>query len=86
MPVEIQHIRSLKDVKELNLTENPEWIKKSHVEKGDAYIDSHLSQYICPVVGIEMNGKTKEQFYMYILVQPSYVFLCGYCYKVIILK
>ena len=50
------HIRSLKDVKELNLTYNPAFEQKS-MEQADSYLDFQASRFICPVVGIEMNGR-----------------------------
>lgn len=53
-----EHIRNLKDIIVLNLTENPT-DKTSEDTKGDAYIDHQASKYICPVVGMEMNGKYK---------------------------
>lgn len=46
----------LQDLKQLSLTDNPSY-DKSGAEKGDAYIDMQDSKYICPVVGIEMNGR-----------------------------
>lgn len=55
------HIRSLKDVKELNLTNNPTFDQKS-VEQADSYLDFQASRFICPVVGIEMNGRYKFCF------------------------
>ena len=55
------HIRSLKDVKELNLTINPAFEQKS-MEQADSYLDFQASQFICPVVGIEMNGRYKFCF------------------------
>lgn len=51
-----KHIRSLKDVKELRLAPNPAFESKDK-EQGSS--DSQLSRYICPVVGIEMNGRHK---------------------------
>ena len=45
----------LKDVHTLTLSLNQNWKKKD--EKGDGYIDTHRAKYICPVAGIEMNGK-----------------------------
>ena len=51
----VSHIRGLKDVKELNLTEKPGFVEKA-VESG-LYIQE--SQYICPVTALEMNGKYK---------------------------
>lgn len=55
------HIRSLKDVKELNLTHNPAFEQKS-TEQADSYLDFQASRFICPVVGIEMNGRYKFCF------------------------
>ncbi|CAG2054017.1 unnamed protein product, partial [Timema podura] len=48
------------DVKDLQLTNNPSF--KPSAEKGDAYIDRQTSPYICPVIGLEMNGKFKFVF------------------------
>ncbi|XP_021931361.1 protein RTF2 homolog [Zootermopsis nevadensis] len=59
-PVLPQHIKRLKDIKDLKLTPNPAF--KPSAEKGDEYIDCHLAPYICPVVGIEMNGKFRFVF------------------------
>ncbi|KAL3867831.1 hypothetical protein ACJMK2_040677 [Sinanodonta woodiana] len=56
-----EHLRGLKDLKELNLTENTNY-NHPKSEKGDAYIDTNDSKYICPVVGLEMNGKYKFCF------------------------
>ena len=55
------HIRSLKDVKELNLTSNPAFEQKA-MEHADSYLDFQASPFICPVVGIEMNGRYKFCF------------------------
>ncbi|KAJ8305354.1 hypothetical protein KUTeg_015899 [Tegillarca granosa] len=52
------HLKGLKDLKQLNLTDNPSY-DKSGAKKGDAYIDMQDSKYICPVVGLEMNGRYK---------------------------
>nr|CAD7568369.1 unnamed protein product [Timema californicum] len=60
LPDVCQHIKSLKDVKDLQLTNNPSF--KPSAEKGDAYIDRQTSPYICPVIGLEMNGKFKFVF------------------------
>uniref|UniRef100_A0A8B9KK89 Replication termination factor 2 n=1 Tax=Astyanax mexicanus TaxID=7994 RepID=A0A8B9KK89_ASTMX len=56
------HIRGIKDVKELNLTENPAWEGERRNTKGDCYEDMHCAMFICPVVGLEMNGKHKFCF------------------------
>lgn len=55
------HIRGLKDVKELKLTDNPAYQKET-AQNGDSYTDTQTSPYICPVVGIEMNGTYKFCF------------------------
>ncbi|XP_037107193.1 replication termination factor 2 [Syngnathus acus] len=53
----VTHIRGTKDIKELNLTDNPEWGGERRNTKGDVYEDVHCGMFICPVVGLEMNGK-----------------------------
>uniref|UniRef100_UPI00398F17E5 replication termination factor 2 isoform X2 n=1 Tax=Pristiophorus japonicus TaxID=55135 RepID=UPI00398F17E5 len=53
------HIKSLKDVKELNLTDNPAWKGDKANTKGDKYEEMHRAAFICPVVGLEMNGRQK---------------------------
>ncbi|XP_068120585.1 replication termination factor 2 [Hyperolius riggenbachi] len=50
------HIKSIKNVIELNLSENPAWTGGRGNTKGDKY-DEQCSQFICPVVGLEMNGR-----------------------------
>ncbi|XP_043944924.1 replication termination factor 2 [Protopterus annectens] len=56
------HIRSIKDVKELNLSDNPAWKGDKGDTKGDRYDDLHYTRFICPVVGVEMNGRHKFCF------------------------
>ena len=51
-----KHIRSLKDVKELKLAPNAAFESK---DKEHGSSDIQISRYICPVVGIEMNGRHK---------------------------
>lgn len=53
----VTHIRGTKDIKELNLTDNPEWDGERRNTKGDCYEDIYCGMFICPVVGLEMNGK-----------------------------
>lgn len=53
----VTHIRGIKDIKELNLTDNPEWEGERRNTKGDRYEDILCGMFICPVVGLEMNGK-----------------------------
>ncbi|KAK6106600.1 Rtf2 RING-finger family protein [Brugia pahangi] len=50
-----KHIKSLKDVKELKLTDNKEY-KESGADKGDIYKDHNIAPFCCPVTGISMNG------------------------------
>ncbi|RWS15819.1 hypothetical protein B4U79_01836 [Dinothrombium tinctorium] len=56
------HIRGLRDVITLNLTKKANYKEKS-AEKGGEYVDVQDSEYICPVVGLEMNGKYKFYFF-----------------------
>ena len=53
--VGFDHIRGLKDVKELQLTDNPAFHKQKDV--GDAYVDKLMAEYICPITGLEMSGR-----------------------------
>lgn len=53
----VSHIRNLKDIIALNLT-----LKQGYEEKdtaGDQESDAQDSMYVCPIVGLEMNGKYK---------------------------
>jgi len=52
------HIKKLKDVKELQLTENPSF-NSNHNDLGNEYLDVYSSPFICPLTGLEMNGKYK---------------------------
>lgn len=61
LPESAEHIKTLKDVKNLNLTPNPAF-EANTAEKGDCYTDGGKSPYICPVIGLEMNGKYKFCF------------------------
>ncbi|XP_059177793.1 replication termination factor 2-like [Physella acuta] len=58
---QFDHLRGLKDIKELNLTDNPE-SKSRDPEKCDGYSDPSISDFICPVVGLEMSGTFKFCF------------------------
>lgn len=61
LPETAEHIKNLKDVKALNLTPNPAY-KENEAEKGDGYFDDGKCPFICPVIGLEMNGKYKFCF------------------------
>jgi hypothetical protein len=59
------HIKSLKDVKELLLADNPDYDRKSKEGSsvgGAGFLDRNISPYICPVAGLEMNGRFKFVF------------------------
>eukprot|EP00095_Tigriopus_kingsejongensis_P005351 maker-scaffold34_size539781-snap-gene-0.17 protein:Tk05351 transcript:maker-scaffold34_size539781-snap-gene-0.17-mRNA-1 annotation:"upf0549 protein c20orf43 homolog" len=55
------HIKSIRDVKDLVLVENPGF-ENQNPSKGDNYVDNSLSPWICPMTGIEMNGRFKFVF------------------------
>lgn len=50
------HIKSLKDIRELQLEPNPAFTgEKARV--GDAYNDRSKAEWICPLTSLEMNGR-----------------------------
>ncbi|XP_012267439.2 replication termination factor 2 [Athalia rosae] len=61
LPETAAHIKAIRDVRDLNLTDNPAY-EGPKAEKGDCYVDGGRSPYICPVIGLEMNGKYKYCF------------------------
>lgn len=56
-----EHVKGLKDVKELNLVDNPSY-DKNRQETSDEFRALNKSQYICPVTGLEANGSFKFYF------------------------
>lgn len=54
IPDSAKHIKSLKDVKNLNLTPNPAYIDD---EKAKGALDTRSAPYICKLIGLEMSGK-----------------------------
>ncbi|XP_057234585.1 replication termination factor 2 [Malurus melanocephalus] len=56
------HIKSIKNVTELNLADNPAWSGDKESIKGDKYDDLQCARFICPVVGLEMNGRHRFCF------------------------
>ncbi|XP_030389572.1 replication termination factor 2 [Gopherus evgoodei] len=56
------YIRSIKNVTELNLADNPAWKGDKGNTKGDKYDDIQCARFICPVVGLEMNGRHRFVF------------------------
>lgn len=55
------HIRGLKDVKELGLTPNPA-DEPSGPLTGDAAPEQLTAKHVCPVTGLEMNGRHRFSF------------------------
>jgi len=59
------HIKSLKDVKELQLTDNPAYDRKTKEGSsvgGAGFLDRKIAPYICPISGLEMSGRFKFVF------------------------
>jgi hypothetical protein len=56
------HVSSLKDVKELKLTLNPAYKAENGFVGGD-YVDHGNAMFICPVIGLEMNGRWRFVFF-----------------------
>lgn len=62
------YVKSLKDVKELNLTTNPGFVNSSDKKSNDqSFLDLNQSRWICPITGLEMNG----------IYRFFYIFSCG---------
>ena len=53
------HVRSLKDVVELQLTSKSAKQKAPAAATAETYVDVYDAQFVCPVVGIEMSGRHK---------------------------
>uniref|UniRef100_A0A8C5UQW0 Replication termination factor 2 n=1 Tax=Microcebus murinus TaxID=30608 RepID=A0A8C5UQW0_MICMU len=56
------HIKSIKNVTELRLSDNPAWEGDRGNTKGDKHDDLQRARFICPVVGLEMNGRHRFCF------------------------
>ncbi|KAJ7417124.1 protein RTF2 [Willisornis vidua] len=65
------HIKSIKNVTELNLVDNPAWSGDKESIKGDKYDDLQSARFICPVVGLEMNGRHSGQEEKELCFQPT---------------
>lgn len=55
MPDSCKHIKSLRDVRDLNLTPNP--IYNKDADKTEGLLDTRSAPYICKLIGLEMSGK-----------------------------
>lgn len=60
------YICLFQNVTELNLVDNPAWKGDKGNTKGDKYDDIQCARFICPVVGLEMNGRHRLVSYMYL--------------------
>lgn len=61
-PANTEHIERLKDIVELQLTPNPAY-DANKLSVGDGmYNDALISPWICPITGLEMNGRFKFIF------------------------
>lgn len=57
MPADFQHIKSLKDIKNLNLTPNPAFDAEANAN--EASNDVRNAPFICSLIGLEMSGKLR---------------------------
>jgi hypothetical protein len=57
------HIKSLRDVRDAQLTINPTFAAADEkASTGNEYTHNNIAPFICPIVGVEMNGGYR--FYM----------------------
>jgi len=61
-PARTQHLEKLKDIVELQLTPNPAYDDKRTSVGDGMYVDRLVSPWICPITGLEMNGRFKFVF------------------------
>lgn len=54
MPESAMHIKSLKDVRNVNLSPNPAY---KDCDKLEGMVDVRSAPYICKLIGLEMTGK-----------------------------
>ncbi|XP_050522292.1 replication termination factor 2 [Daktulosphaira vitifoliae] len=54
------HIKNLKDIKEIKFTANPAF--KGKAQSVGGYTDNNVSPYICPLIGLEVNDRSKFCF------------------------
>jgi Rtf2 RING-finger len=55
MPETASHIKSLKDIRDLNMTPNPAY--SSEADQKDTIHDNRSAPFICALIGLEMSGK-----------------------------
>ncbi|XP_004585973.2 replication termination factor 2 [Ochotona princeps] len=56
------HIKSMKHVTELKLSDNPAWEGDKASTRGDKHDDLQRARFICPVVGLQMSGRHRFCF------------------------
>ena len=61
----------LQNVTELNLADNPAWSGDKESIKGDKYDDLQSARFICPVVGLEMNGRHRSVSFWILFLEVS---------------
>jgi len=61
-PARTEHLEKLKDIVELKLTPNPAYNDKRASVGDGMYVDRLVSPWICPITGLEMNGRFKFVF------------------------
>lgn len=54
MPETAAHVKSMKDIRQLNPTPNPAFTEE---DKTEGLLDTRHSPYICKLIGLEMSGK-----------------------------
>ncbi|XP_037710964.1 replication termination factor 2 [Drosophila subpulchrella] len=54
MPETAAHVKSMKDIRQLNPTPNPAFTEE---DKSDGLLDTRHAPYICKLIGLEMSGK-----------------------------
>lgn len=54
MPETAKHIKTMKDIKQLQLTANPAFTEE---DKTEGLLDTRHAPYICKLIGLEMSGK-----------------------------
>jgi len=57
-----EHIQKLKDVMEVELSDNPAYDKDKASVGDGMYVDRLVSPWICPITGLEMNGTSRFAF------------------------
>jgi len=65
------HFFVFQNVTELNLADNPAWGGDKESIKGDKYDEFQSARFICPVVGLEMNGRHRSVSFWILFLEAS---------------